>query len=118
MIMFFLVCFSCQNKTGDDENKVCKVNDPLTDLPWLKAVIEKWEESGYYNYRISQCSFKDGTGKGGTGFILEPCVGCIEFGFSLRNCEGVSLCASAWGHSGEDTCGEFYIKIIKIICEN
>jgi len=39
MIMFFLVCFSCQNKTGDDENKVCKVNDPLTDLPWLKEVM-------------------------------------------------------------------------------
>ena len=114
MIMFFLVCFSCQNKTGDDENKVCKVNDPLTDLPWLKAVINEWEEKKIFqNSRIYQCSYKDGI-----GFILEPCADCPDAGFSFWNCGGFLLCG--WGgHSGENTCKEFNIidSSIKLIYE-
>ena len=117
MIMFFLVCFSCQNKTSDDENKVCKVNDPLTDLPWLKAVINENEQTTQGErslMRIYQCSYKDGT-----GFIVELCTSCSDSQSSLFNCEGIHLCDKEGIAGNIFTCKEFNIidSSIKLIYE-
>jgi len=90
----------------------CNVDNPLTDLPWLKEIIdglEKDSESGYKHHaRIYQCYYKDGI-----GFLLELCVGCPDFGYWLKNCEGESLCVI--GGIAGDTCSEFDIDFENVI---
>jgi len=86
----------------NDMNNPCKFENPLTDLPWLKDMIEVWKQNGWRS-RIYQCIYKDGI-----GFLLEPCVGCPDAGYSFRNCEGVALCGGG-GLSGQDNCSELNI---------
>ena len=88
--------------------KICNVDNPLTDLPWLKEIIDEFEKNaatlGYNPHaRIYQCTYKDGI-----GFLLEMCVGCPDTGYSFRNCEGEILCEGG-GLSGEDSCPELNI---------
>jgi hypothetical protein len=92
-----------------DTNKSCKFENPLTDLPWLKDGIDEFEkgEKTEYGYmfkhaRIYQCNYRDGT-----GFLMEMCVMCPDFGVGLANCEGEALCL-LWGLAG-DPCTEFEI---------
>ena len=85
----------------------CKFDNPLTDLPWLKELVERAEknaESGFMRHaRIYQCAYESGI-----GFLLEMCVGCPDAGYSFRNCKGEVLCGGG-GYSGEDNCSEFNI---------
>ena len=125
ILILFLVCCSCQNESnadGNDESfkgqidnvdifrnviEACNVKNPLTDLPWLKEMVdgvEKDVEAGYKHHaRIYQCAYKNGI-----GFLLEVCVDCPDAGYSFRNCEGVVLCGGG-GITGEDNCPEFDI---------
>ena len=86
----------------NDINSFCEFENPLTDLPWLKNLIDVWKLNGWRS-KVHQCTYKDGI-----GFLLEPCVGCPDAGYSFWNCEGVVLCGGG-GHSGEDNCSEFII---------
>ena len=84
--------------------KICNVDNPLTDLPWLKAIVDGFEEEAepiYKHARIYRCNYK-----GGTGFLLEMCVGCPDDGYTLVNCEGESLCV--WEFAGSP-CSELNI---------
>jgi hypothetical protein len=89
---------------NDPPQKVCNVDNPLTDLPWLKEIIDGFEKdagAGYKGHaRIYQCNYKNGV-----GFLLEMCVGCPDAGYWLRSCEGESLCIIG-GFAG-DRCTEF-----------
>ena len=98
--------------TGCDKSETppiaCNVDNPLTDLPWLKEIVDGFEYDavtwGYNPHaRIYQCAYKDGI-----GFLLEMCVGCPDAGYSFRNCEGIVLCGDG-RHSGEDNCSELNI---------
>ena len=80
----------------------CEFENPLTDLPWLKDLINGWKQNGW-NSKIYQCTYKDGI-----GFLLEPCVGCPDAGYSFVNCEGIVLCGGG-GLLGKDNCSEFDI---------
>jgi hypothetical protein len=90
----------------DEPSPVLPVENPLTDLPWLKEIIdgiEKDAEAGYKQHaKIYQCTYIDGT-----GFLLELCVGCPDFGYWLRSCEGESLCIM-YGYAG-DPCQELNV---------
>jgi len=92
--------------------QTCDFDNPLTDLQWLKDLTAGHENS--VEARIYQCSYTDGI-----GFLLEMCVGCPDFGYSFRNCEGEVLCYGG-GLSGEDSCPEFEIDTQnkKLIWEN
>ena len=113
ILQFFLVvflCFSCSSQAEENEPIDCEFENPLTDLPWLKVIVDGFENdaivSGYNPHAcIYQCAYKDGI-----GFLLEMCVGCPDAGYSFRNCEGDVLCGGG-GHSGEDNCLEFNIDI-------
>jgi hypothetical protein len=83
----------------------CQFNNPLTDLPWLKEIINEFEEKaetmGYNSHaRIYQCNYRDGI-----GFLLEMCEECP---YVLRNCEGSILCDSS-KNTEANTCSEFNI---------
>ena len=80
----------------------CEFDNPLTDLPWLKDIIDVWKQNGWHSI-IYQCTYKDGI-----GFLMEPCVGCPDVGYNFVNCEGVVLC-SGGGFLGKDNCSEFNI---------
>ena len=94
--------------------KVCDVDNPLTDLPWLKEIVEGWiKREGVYGYvGIYQCNYKDGI-----GFIVEEQVG--EPAFYLINCEGKTLCREG-GITGGNACDKFDIdyESIKLIWES
>ncbi len=106
LVMLSIAFVSC-GKDNKISNPVCNVDNPLTDLPWLKEIldgIEKNAESGHKQHaRIYQCTYRDGT-----GFLLEMCVDCPDAGYSFRNCEGLILCGGG-GIDGKDNCSEFSI---------
>jgi hypothetical protein len=90
----------------DESSQSLHVENPLTDLSWLKEIIggiEKDAEAGYKQHaRIYQCTYINGT-----GFLLELCVGCPDFGYWLKSYEGESLCI-IYGLAG-DTCQELNV---------
>ena len=98
---------SCQKEKG------CNAKNPKKDLPWLKEMIEDYESRAKagekIHAKIYQCTYRDGV-----GFLIAPCVGCPDAGFSFRDCEGEVLCGGG-GISGKDTCSEFNIKKKKLI---
>ena len=51
-LILITVLSSCQKE------KVCGVNNPKKDLPWLKEFIEGFERG---HARIYQCTYRDGT---------------------------------------------------------
>ncbi|MDR1895618.1 MAG: hypothetical protein LBR10_02375, partial [Prevotellaceae bacterium] len=89
-----------------NKEKVCNVDDPLTELPWLKEIIDGFQKDADAgnkpHARIYRCTFKDGT-----GFLLERCVTCPDFGCDLMNCEGKLLC-TMYGLAGK-SCSEFEV---------
>ena len=101
------------NSTREAEEVVtpCGFENPLTDLPWLKEMIEQFELYertpevllGYVaNIRIYQCTYN-----GGIGFLLSECAGCPDAASWLLNCEGEKLCMM--GGIAGFTCPEFEI---------
>jgi hypothetical protein len=96
-----LFCFSsCQKE------KVCGVDNPLTDLLWLKEYISEIEKDSVTvlcnHVMIYQCTYRHGT-----GFMLNRL--CPDVPYSFLNCEGVVLC-SGGGFTGEDNCAELKIS--------
>jgi len=103
-----IACFSsCQKEKG------CNVKNPKKDLPWLKEFIDGIEndaQAGFSRHvKIYQCTYRDGI-----GFLVYPCVGCPDAGYTFVNCDGVALCGGG-GISGKDTCSELNIKKKKLI---
>jgi hypothetical protein len=84
--------------------KTCNVDNPLTDLSWLKAKIEEFnllsKENPKLDVAIYQCEY----GKKETGFLIDE--GNIK---PFYNCNGEVLCIMG-GFAGE-TCSE--LKIVR-----
>ena len=104
LLVIYLMGTACKEKEEEPKEQICNVNNPLTDLPWLKEIIDKFEKeaenSGYNNHaRIYQCAYK-----GGIGFLFENCVECPNATFYFYNCEGAFLCGG--GPLGEAICLE------------
>ena len=90
--------------TSTVEMKVCGVDNPLTDLPWLKEIIETHNNS----LVIYQCNYKNGI-----GFLVCFTVGMSDSAFELMNCEGTRLCLIG-GYSAL-TCPEFEVDFGSVI---
>jgi hypothetical protein len=100
-------------------NDSCEFDNPLTDLPWLKKIVEDFvsysEVVGKRHFQIYQCVYT-GEDNEKIGFIVTPiCVGleCIDIA-RLYKCTGSSLC-NMGGIMG--ACEEFNITNKKLIWE-
>ena len=103
VLLIFITSFSsCQKE------KVCNVNNPKKDLPWLQEIIDQYKEKQMYRsgVKIYQCSYRDGT-----GFLFESNSKHPPFGSTFRNCEGIIVCGiTSGGVSGYlNTCSDFNI---------
>jgi hypothetical protein len=98
LILLFAIT-SCEKP-----NKICNVDSPLTDLPWLKQMVANFSADSLTTVKIHQCTYQNNK----TGFLIEPCVGCPDAGYSFRSCDGTVLCGGG-GISGEETCQELDI---------
>ena len=102
--------FSCGEKDCQCNNeKVCNVENPLTDLLWLKSKVDEITllfQGNPLHIAISQCIYGDGK----TGFLEDR--GNIAF---FYNCEGETLCIMG-GDAGE-TCSELNIVSKELIWE-
>jgi hypothetical protein len=100
----------CEKKepTTEPTENVCDIENPLTDLDWLRNIVNNIEENhnaGFLpNARIYQCTYDSDK----TGFLIEPCADCPDAGYGFWSCKGELLCGGG-NESGEDTCGEFNI---------
>ena len=107
MVGVFSFCKEKEETQEKLKEKVCNVENPVTDLPWLKEIIDGFEnfaETMKHNThaKIYQCDYKDGI-----GFLLEMCAECSNARYSFRNCEGVVLCRE--GFIGQNNCSELNI---------
>jgi hypothetical protein len=89
------------------EQVYCYVDNPLTDLLWLKEKIVQYEASGFYT-RIYQCTYKDGIG-------FWDAMGSASY---FYDCAGEMICIV--GGSVGNTCPELEIDFEnrKLIWEN
>ncbi|MDR3062170.1 MAG: hypothetical protein LBU57_08675 [Dysgonamonadaceae bacterium] len=95
---------SCGNDDSNPKIKVCNVENPLTDLPWLKKFIDESKQGHQVSrMKIYQSSYDDGK----IGFLIDICEGCPDAGLLLTNCEGENLCVL--GGLAGDLCTDFKI---------
>ncbi len=79
-----VVVASCKDQ---EKNKVCNVKNPLTDLPWLKELVNDKNQSPGIYVNIFQCDYNNGH----DGFLIEPCVNCDDYILQLYSCNGTIL---------------------------
>lgn len=93
----------------ENQSKTCNVDNPLTDLPWLKAKVDEitllFQDNHLY-IAIYKCMYSDEQ----TGFLEDR--GNIAY---FYNCEGETLCIMG-GDAGE-TCSDLNIVSKELIWE-
>jgi hypothetical protein len=117
LVLCCLVCLgvflSISCKEQEQENgeqvygqpqKVCNVDNPLTDLLWLKEIVLQHEKNNTNNMwvRIFQATYKDGIG-------FHVCLHGGAFGSTFHNCAGKVLCTLGHGSVEDITCPELKI---------
>ena len=112
LLLSIMCCFILSSCKDEAENSTgsttCSCENPLTDLPWLKTMVNGFVQdsvAGINNHvRIYKCTYQ--TNK--TGFLIEPCVDCPDAGLDLRDCKGNYLC-TMWGFTGS-SCPEYNVN--------
>lgn len=91
----------------------CNVENPLTDLEWLKKTVAEMTESAEH-CSVSKCIYQ--TDK--QGFIISFCDNCPDNMVSLTDCTGNTLC-NIGGYAGlQDTVYKIKNETIEIIFKN
>lgn len=89
----------------------CNVENPLTDLEWLKTTVAEMAESAEH-CSVSKCNYQ--TDK--QGFIISFCDNCPDNMVSLTDCTGNTLC-NIGGYAGfRDTI--YNIENIEVLFKN
>lgn len=96
---------SCEKRT------FCNVENPLTDLEWLKTTVAEMTESAEH-CSVSKCNYQ--TNK--QGFLISFCDNCPDNMVSLKDCTGNTLC-NIGGYAGfRDTI--YNIENIEVLFKN
>ena len=103
--MFFAGCEK-EKKTEENKCKFCGADDPLTELTWLKELVESINNS-WYHATISTCLYNNGQ----QGFLISQLN--IDGMTSLVDCSGNLLCVMGGLYGLKDT--TYKIRNAKII---
>lgn len=86
-IFALLLIFSACKK--DQVAQPCGVEDPLTELQWLKSRLEQsLSNPPGTNILVEEYTWNDST-----FFLVNSCVGCPDEMKEIYNCEGVQRCS-------------------------
>lgn len=105
VVLFMVSCEKTEKCT------FCNVENPLTDLEWLKTTVVEMTESAEH-CSVSKCNYQ--TDK--QGFIISFCDNCPDNMVSLTDCAGNTLC-NIGGYAGfRDTI--YNIENIEVLFKN
>ena len=111
--ILIIATVSCSKQNLD---KICNVDDPLTELPWLSDIVSNSKGSSQ-KIKISKVILKDKTTKvfrkRKEGFTV--IIGTYEAVTTFYNCSGEIIC-SAGGITGE-TCNKYDILKEEVLYE-
>ena len=88
-------------------NDFCEFDNPLTDLYWLKNIVEEFitysNTVNQRHFQIYQCTYIEENNEK-IGFIVNPiCVDCPNGSAMLYKCNGIKLCNNLG-----DNCDELF----------
>lgn len=87
LLFFFLIfIFSCKDKTVSSGLEACGVKDPVRNLPWLKAMIEKAKADKQANMLTITVGRIGGEVVFDYYLSYMSCIGCIVY-----HCDGSRL---------------------------
>ena len=115
LLPFFLAAMALSMTACEKTEKCtfCNVENPLTDLEWLKKTVAEMTESAEH-CSVSKCIYQ--TDK--QGFIISFCDNCPDNMVSLTDCTGNTLC-NIGGYAGlQDTVYKIKNETIEIIFKN
>jgi len=100
-IFIFTITFLVSCGSDDDVFSLaiagCGVENPLEQLTWLKAEVERRAEN--QNAEMKYCYIVQGKLEGNTVFIYEDCNPLVDKAIFILNCEGNSLDADGFATS-------------------
>ena len=103
------------SKCKDANNQcMCNVNYPLTDLPWLKEWVDRAKKRPGLLTEIYLCNYNDGI----DGFLIKPCINCQDPFAFLYSCEGTFLYDFQTPESWVAFAKEWNIKNLELIWKN
>lgn len=91
MRLSLLICLTLLSAACDnDSNNTCSVNDPVTELDWLKEIIETYQ-GGTTDLTVEQATYRFKT-----IFIATPCCSMCDATYGIvippvYNCKGEEL---------------------------
>lgn len=111
LLVALALCITSCEKT--EKCTFCNVENPLTDLEWLRTTVAEMTESAEH-CSVSKCIYQ--TDK--QGFIISFCDNCPDNMVSLTDCTGNTLC-NIGGYAGlQDTVYKIKNETIEIIFKN
>jgi hypothetical protein len=111
LLAMCLIGTACKEDKPQEIEKICNVDNPLTDLPWLKAKIDEINSLVQDTIKrrfvdIYQCEYNNGE----TGFLINE-----GFTHPFYSCNGDIICKL--GGLTEESCPELNIVSYKLIWE-
>jgi len=105
ILIFFLSVFSCNDE--DKISDVCNVDDPATDVEWIRELINSLEANENHSQIILyQYKFK-------TAFLVDPCHQCPDALAVVYDCDHNVICEFG-GIAGLNTCPDFSNRAVYI----
>ena len=75
----------------------CNVENPLTELPWLKSLVQFYSTDTLHRSSISTCLYDSGK----EGFLIADCIDCPDAGLDFMDCAGNDI-GVLFGITGND----------------
>ncbi len=102
MLMFF----GCNKENNNDKN-ICYEKNPITELAWLKKIVDEQSTNDYNKMIIKSYKYNDKN-----GFLIDHCIGCSDGLTVFYDCSGNTMCEFG-GIDGKNTCPDFTSKSIE-----
>ena len=112
-ILFAVLAFSTTACEKTEKCTFCDVENPLTELAWLKTTVAEMAKSDEH-CSVAKCTYQIDK----QGFLLSPCDNCPDNMVSLMDCSGNLLC-NIGGYAGfQDTIYNINNESVEVIFKN